>query len=39
MDQWDNYFPPLNLRNYSLFYEWIEEFEQEESEELLYEVE
>ena len=22
MDQWDNYFPPLNLWNYSLSWQW-----------------
>jgi|688.fasta_scaffold88964_6 hypothetical protein len=40
MNQWDNHFPPLNLWNYSLFHEWIEDFEKEfVVEELLYEVE
>ena len=28
MDQWDNYIPPLNLWNYSLFKEWLEEFKE-----------
>ena len=24
MEQWDNYFPPLNLWNYSLSWQWFE---------------
>jgi hypothetical protein len=24
MDQWDDYFPPLNLWNYSLHWQWID---------------
>ena len=23
MDQWDDYFPPLNLWNYNLYYSWF----------------
>ena len=23
MDQWDNYFPPLNLLNYNLHWQWV----------------
>jgi len=25
MEQWDNYFPPLNLWNYSLSWQWFED--------------
>ncbi len=40
IENWTETFPPLNLWNYSLFYEWLEEFEEESVvEELLYEVE
>ena len=23
MDQWDDYFPPLNLWNYNLYFQWF----------------
>ena len=26
LSSWDNYFPPLNLFNYSLHWKWIEEW-------------
>jgi len=29
LEQWDNYFPPLNLWNYNLFWRWCEEWQDE----------
>jgi len=29
LPQWDNYFPPLNLWNYNLFWRWREEWQDE----------
>jgi hypothetical protein len=32
MDQWDEYFPPLNLWNYSLHWQWFDDpIEEEEN--------
>jgi len=29
MEQWDNYFPPLNLWNYNLYSTWFEDITKE----------
>lgn len=34
LEQWDNYFPPLNLWNYNLFWRWCEEWRQENQKDL-----
>jgi hypothetical protein len=31
MDQWDEYFPPLNLWNYSLHWQWFDDSIKEEN--------
>ena len=34
LEQWDNYFPPLNLWNYNLFWRWCEEWQDETNKDL-----
>jgi hypothetical protein len=31
MVHWNDYFPPLNLWNYSQFHNWVDEFKDEET--------
>jgi hypothetical protein len=35
LQQWDNYFPPLNLWNYNLFWRWCEEWKDDTNEDLI----
>lgn len=34
LKQWDNSFPPLNLWNYSLHWQWLEEWQDESNKDL-----